>query len=282
MRNPLTFFVAVLTFVVHLSCGKSSNSPVTAGGGHSWQLSLQLPGGYQLTDNSTMLLDTLKAQLDRISIGRTFFRDPVELSEKSPFGRAQMLVFGDDSRVSLSWKSASLTGSSWRFGTCGGEEHVTACEYQSLLKCLQDRSREDVLGQESAGTLGSNPSRSLLLEWFRRCGVSSAFGSALQSQTSFAMRNNNLYFEPSPLLSLLIYPGAWTGYEDAVIQSTPVATVPALVPCSRGDGACLESPLPVGSCNGCANLQTGKLYTVFFVEALRQDYSTVRSIVYVP
>lgn len=282
MKKIFSISLCLPIVLVSLACGKSNNELVHAGDGQPWRLSVTLPDGLQLNDDSGMSLNPLRAQLSRLKVGQTFFRDPIVLSGKVPSASARLQVFGENASPSLSWKNFSASQGPWRFGSCGEPGASTACEYQSLLMCLQTRAREDANATNPAEALGSSPSRSLLLEWFRRCGVSSAFGSEFQSQATFAIRNNNLYFEPSPLLSLLIYPGAWSGYEDAVVQSAPVASVPAFVPCARGDGACLESPIPASSCNGCAALQPGKLYTVFFVEALRQDYSAIKSVVYIP
>ncbi|NBW81262.1 hypothetical protein EBR21_05860 [bacterium] len=282
MNNIFSIFLVSSIALISFACGKSNHEVVHPGGGQSWRLSLSLPEGLQLNDDSSMLLDPLRAQLNRINLGRTFFRDPALSTGNLPFTAARLEVFGQYSLASLTWKNPQFSGGTWKFGSCGDSGAGTACEYQSLLTCLQTQAREDASITNSLGATGSSPSRSLLLEWFRRCGVSSAFGSDVQSQATFSLRNNKLYFEPSPLLSLLIYPGAWSGYEDAVVQSAPVASIPAQVPCPRGDGACLESPIPVNSCSGCEALQQGKLYTVFFVEALRQDYAAIKSVVYVP
>jgi len=80
---------------------------VHADDGQPWRLSVTLPDGLQLNDDSGMSLNPLRAQLSRLKVGQTFFRDPFLLSGKVPSASARLQVFGENASPSLSWKNSS-------------------------------------------------------------------------------------------------------------------------------------------------------------------------------
>lgn len=257
------------------ACSVASSAPVEE---NAWKLELVLPSGHLLSDEINASSEDFSARLSEIRAVHRFFNDPVRLDEYSAPFDLRLTTRGTSGERVYAWRhSPSAKQQAWKFAGCTTSAGAVACEIAPLVECLLRHARAGK--QQSAF---STSQQSLLLDWSVRCGARNFLASEQQGEASFSIEADKVLFSPSPLLSLQIYSGVWADYEDALVAATPAASIPARIPCERADGACLQSPLPVESCNGCAALQKGQMYTVFFLEALRQDYPSVRRVVFVP
>ena len=153
------------------------------------------------------------------------------------------------------------------------------CEIKTTIECLSQRMSAF---QNSNSEQISSSYRSLLLNFSQLCGFEGSFENLEFQDVSFKIVGNEIQFSPAPLLSILIYEGAWASYEEALVRDVAVATLPQVVPCNRADALCLMSPVPLSQCRNCQEIEKGKIYTVFFIEGLRQDYQSVRSLIIAP
>lgn len=283
-KNRIFFLGLLLTSSGLISCSSGvSTEQHGVRKNPSWRVEMSLPSGLKLSEDSSTQEIQLLNQVNQIDVSRSFFRDPGSLSvNNSPYSIQLMTSSRGNSKVYNWIPEFSSNQKSLLFAGCSFESGAVSCEYKPYLLCLQRVARESIASSSSNDSLTTNNSRSALLEWSKRCGVVGLFRDSSQSAVSFKIQDSQVQFEPSPLLSVLIYSGVWASYEDAVVQATAVATLPAVIPCARADGACLQSPVPISACRGCSDLKKGQFYTVFFLEALRQDYSVVRSSVFVP
>lgn len=272
--ETVAFFGSVI--LVLMSCGQLSG----VNSKDLWSLEMSLPEGLRLTDSSSTNAVQLQEQLARFDNGKVFFSDPVRYSDgfATPFFRLN--AFGKNQDKTFVWAPDTNNSKGWLFGGCHIQGQQTHCEYTGLLNCLKRQADSSISRSADGAALTSNRSQSLLLEWSTQCGLQGAFRDGSSSEAAFRIESGQIIFLPSPLLSILIFRGIWADYEDAVVQAGSVASLPAVVPCNRSDGACLVSPLPKSSCVGCETLMAGQVYTIFFIEALRQDYSSVRSLLY--
>ncbi|MEY3903436.1 MAG: hypothetical protein RL189_2742 [Pseudomonadota bacterium] len=271
MKNSI---IKVLSLLM-TACAADTSVPVQE---NSWKLELVLPSGRLLSDGINASSDDFSMRLGEIRAVHRFFNDPVRLAENSTPFDLRLTAHGSSGEQVYAWRdSPTARQQAWKFAGCTTSAGVVACEYAPLVECLLQHARAGI--EQSAF---STPEQSLLLDWSVRCGARNFLTSEKQGEASFTIEADKVLFTPSPLLSLQIYSGVWAEYEDALVAATPAASIPAQIPCDRADGACLKSPLPLDSCNGCAALQKGQMYTVFFLEALRQDYPSVRRVVFVP
>ncbi|MEN9810721.1 MAG: hypothetical protein RLZZ488_2288 [Pseudomonadota bacterium] len=266
----INFFSLFLT-----ACAADTSEPVLE---KTWKLELVLPSGRLLSDETNSSSEDFSARLAEIRAVHRFFNDPVRLAENSAPFDLRLTAQGSSGAQVFGWRdSPAARQQAWKFAGCRTSAGAVACEYAPLVECLLKHARA---GRKQAAV--STAEQSLLLDWSVRCGARNFLTSEKQGEASFSIEADKVLFTPSPLLSLQIYSGVWAEYEDALVAATPVAFIPAQIPCDRADGACLSSPLPLESCNGCAGLQKGQMHTVFFLEALRQDYPSVRRVVFVP
>jgi hypothetical protein len=259
----------------------------------AWQLQLKGRDGLQLTEDSSLRsqpehLMQLRKQLAGIDKSRRFFRDPIAQLPRSSFFTGQLTLIGKKRSHVYLWTPEVVNPVFWTYASCPTQQGYFWCEYSALLRCLErvsahesERSEMNVSALKSSRSTSAN-SASLLMDWFEKCGLGGSLTEKGHGGVRFQLGREQVIFEPAPLLSLLIYEGAWSNYEDAVVQAVAAATLPAKSSCKRADGACLESPLPIQHCTGCANLVKGRLYTVFFIESLRQAYDDVKSVVFTP
>lgn len=275
-QQKIKFSVGCFLSALVCACGQSSKPDQS----RSWTLEMSFPSGYSLVDDSETNAEKLNSQFTKSDFARAFFRDPVFISKNISPLSVKLDAFGAGKKTSFEWTPEGVEGG-WSFAGCRSDGVVTACEYKPLFECLKRQSTE-ASESMSNGSLSSGQTRSLLLEWAGRCGMSGVLRTESDSTVSFKIQNGLISFAPSPLLSVLIYLGVWGDYEEAVVKASAVATIPAANPCERADGACLVSPMPLSACMGCGSLTRGQLHTVFFVEALRQDYAAVRSVLFIP
>lgn len=271
-----------LCSIALLGC-RSGDESKSAQNSRQWTFQLSLLNGEQLSESSSTDALNLLAQAKAIKYSRAFFLDPFAFSENPDLMTARLTAKNQSTVRVYRWTpELNKMSSVWKDPSCSSPQSTSACEHQPLISCLQ-RQAEEAVGEDTFDDLPrSGQSRSLLLEWSRRCGAEGVFGVDSVVSTRFSIQKDQVVFEPGPVLSVLVYPGVWTSYEDAVVQAKTAASLPAVVPCTRADGACLTSPQPVSACVGCSALVKGQFYTVFFIETLRQDYSSVKSTVYVP
>jgi hypothetical protein len=254
----------------------------------SWSFELTSSGAQLLSDSEEHSVLQLSGRIQELIRGQFRFRDPVS---RMPFVPSSLPSVGG-----RFWQSSGSNSRSWewqaqlpeqvglRWGQCKTASPLSLvinCETQQILECLHVRS-ESELHLEEGEERRSSPNRSLLLSWLRECGLSGDFRAEFSDSATFSRQSGRLIFEPSPLLSLQIYKGSWQSYEQAVVNSVAAAGISAVTPCPRSDGACVVSPVDENECEGCSQLEKGSIYTVFFLEGLRQDYATVQSALFVP
>ncbi|NBX16633.1 MAG: hypothetical protein EBR09_04635 [Proteobacteria bacterium] len=259
------------------ACGVTAEKKSPRG----WVFEMQLRQGLSLTDSNLTDGEKLYRQLSNVSLSKAFFRDPVTFGGINSASSMRVRVFGVHREKSYAWKPLQNAGPEGIWGACRADGFQAPCEQVHLVNCMKHKAEESLLNGLSGTGLSSDPSRSLLLEWSTRCGLRGAFYEDTLSELSFRINGGGIVFSPRALLSLLIFKGIWSDYEEAAVQSQAKASLPAVVPCNRSDGACLASPAALSSCVGCESLESGQIYTVFFIESLRQDYSSVRSMLYV-
>jgi|GEM_PF-635968 len=282
--------IAALPWLV-LSCSDSQQSTDSVRG---WRFKLTLSPGAEIVDSNQTSAEQLHRQVSRLLIQKIQFNDPVLSSRHrglfQPSVTGQIQIAGKSSQPqTFLWEPNPVNTLGWQFAGCaiGNPQMPDAyvpCEFKNLLQCLSERTSALAGSGKSESLSGENsistPQRSILLVLLRQCGVTGEFKEP-QQQFAFTKTEKEISFSPSPLFSVVVYRGAWASYEDALLE-IPAATLPVVVPCSRADGACLESPVEITRCSGCSALEKGQLFTVFFLEGLRQDYSSVRSVVYIP
>lgn len=281
----MKMLLAVLAGVSALafSCGVKPGFN-QAVGPYGWSFALSY-GDLMLTDSERQTTAELRAQILRSSAILHSFQDSAVRAKGSPFysegWKSQLHVFGPHgSSRDFSWSNPLQASSSIGFGQCavrGPQGAVLPCEAVALLECLESQS---ISGQSAATELNSSLKRSVLMSWLKQCGMPTAQVSRTGTEFRFAVQNGRAEFSPSPVFSILLFEGIWNSYEDANVQASTVASF-ADSSCTRADAACLRSPLSLSYCQGCENLKKGRLYTVFFIESLRQSYDVVQLVPYV-
>lgn len=256
-----------------------------------WLFELKLSSGVSLTDSDQSSLLDLREQLSTLSERTALFRDPVIgqafLNDPSSdtLNHALFLTVSKQKTLPFQWKFSQQRNEDWRFSHCSadvfGKTHFLSCESKLVFECLYRLSQTIQENGHEDGE-GSSEHKSLLLNWARKCGVDGTFENVFAQDMFFNIENDEIKFLPSPLFSLLIYEGAWNSYEDALVADVASATLPQVIPCERADGLCLRSPVPLSRCRECQSLKKGTIYTIFFLESLRQDYRDVRSLIYIP
>lgn len=255
-----------------------------------WTFQLQISPPLSLLDDDQKSAENLHEQLRKIRNNGFSFGDPVVrrpgFSEPSGSGIKASFhgQFGGVQRFEYLWSISTQNKEANRFAACstkgGDARNYLSCESKALYECLY---RESLAAKTSDSQESrSSADKSLLMNWARSCGLEGSFENVFDQDASFKISDGRAFFSPSPLLAVLIYKGAWSSYEVASVEAAASATFPQVVPCERADGSCLRSPASVTQCLGCNGLEAGKIYTVFFLEGLRQDYSSVRSVLYVP
>lgn len=281
----MKMLLAVLAGVsaLALGCGvqPGGNQDV---GPYGWSFALSY-GDLMLTDSEQQTTAELRTQISGSSAILQSFRDSAVRAKGSSFFsdrlKTQLHVFGPHgSSKDFSWSSPLKATSSIGFGQCavrGSQGAVVPCEAVALLECLESQSNS---AQSAATVLNSSVKRSVLMSWLKQCGMPTALVSRTGTEFRFSVQNDRAEFSPSPVFSILLYEGLWNSYEDANVQASAVASF-ADSSCTRADAACLRSPLGLSYCRGCENLKKGQLYTVFFIESLRQSYDVVQLLPYV-
>jgi hypothetical protein len=243
-------------------------------------------GSFRLTDSDQQAGDQLRAQISVLYSLVQGFQDPAIWNSHRAF-------FSESwkSHLTISTSQGNQTEFEWfqyehppslnYFAHCSIQQRnrmaSVPCDTVALLNCLNFQVQSS---QSSEGSAGSGLNRSLLLSGLKECGMSTEILSRTSPEYKFSIKAGEVQFSPSPAFSLLIYPGLWSSYEDANVQSISVASFSEPL-CSRADAACLRSPLTLASCQGCEQLEKGQLYTVFFIESLRQNYDVVKSVPYI-
>ncbi len=254
----------------------------------SWKMSLQM-GSLQLSDNSAKSAKELSLQvLNRIR-APSFFRDPTEkvfygANLNTPLMASFLVSSQKLGSTEYRWTNKFNASTTPSFGICSSElsgaRQYISCENKRVLECLGRRAELQTRYQDGQTT--STADSSLLMQWLKSCDVSPQFANILDGTVFFKIESKQVFFSPTPLSSVLIYKGSWANYEDAQVQATAVATLPQVSECNRADGSCLVSPVPLSQCIGCSSLEKGKIHTVFFFEGLRQDYISIKSLLFVP
>jgi hypothetical protein len=275
------FFKRVFLFGCLLSVGISCSDAAEDFSSRDWSLEMSLHPELQLTDSSSSTAVQIHQQFSKVDLGKVFFRDPSGFSVSESNSFMKLTTFGRRGEKVYNWSPEKVIAGTWSWGACRSGSLIASCEYVHLLKCIQTQADAALSHSSVSDRNTSNRSRSLLLEWSSGCGAQGVFREDSTSDVSFKINGGQIFFAPDPLLSLLVFKGVWSDYEEALVQSGAIASLPAVLPCNRSDGACLVSPAALSSCTGCDTLVAGQLYTVFFIEALRQDYSSVRSVIYV-
>ncbi|MBM3383313.1 MAG: hypothetical protein FJY29_12885 [Betaproteobacteria bacterium] len=260
--------------------GTHSNLP-------AWTLSLQLDS-FRLNDSVGLKSSELSLQVaDRLRVSSFF--DPVGNSPyntalQAPISGTFSIESRNNSVMEYRWTRQMSVRAANSFATCSapvfGSRQFVACENQRVLECLGRRAQQ--FGSDALSEASSSAESSLLMQWLKSCGVDLQFANLIDANVSFKIEAGQLFFSPSPLSSLLIYKGSWPSYEEAQVQAIAAATLPQVSECNRADGSCLVSPVALSQCIGCAGLEKGKIHTVFFFEGLRQDYSDIKSLVFIP
>ncbi|MEY4064946.1 MAG: hypothetical protein RIR26_1154 [Pseudomonadota bacterium] len=291
MRKLRRHFVLFSLLLNSVSCAKDTTGGSVPVHETGWSFDLTFSGLTLLSDSNGMPAAQLREQLLTVLNQPFRFRDPVQLGSSFPvpaslhqLGGRFWQASGTQSRT-LDWQIQRPVQNGLHWAHCRGTgafgSDSVNCETKQLLECLEFQSESEIR-QQGVSQSRSGYDRSLLMAWLRACGISGQFESDFGSSAVFARDNGKLSFYPSPLLSLQIYKGSWANYERAVVNAVAAASIPAVTPCVRSDGACVASPVAESACQGCAQLEKGSLYTVFYIEGLRQDYTSVQSVMYVP
>ncbi len=289
MKTPClkTSLICLALFIGGCRGGDAEQPPDIAND-TSWRFSLQVDS-LRLTDTVGMSAADLSSQLLTRIRASSFFVDPVKynsnaLNPSLPMSGAFIVSSRKATATEYKWSNKIALANGNSFGICSsltsGSRQFVTCENQRVLECLDRQAQQSEKDETSDSSSGAQSS--LLMRWLGSCGVAPQFANALEGNVSFKMESGQLFFSPSPLSSLLIYKGSWASYEDAQVQAIAAATLPQVSTCSRSDGSCLISPVPLSQCIGCASLEKGKLHTAFFIEGLRQDYTAIKSLLFVP
>jgi hypothetical protein len=277
-----TFFCA--TVLGSIGCGiedpieQSTPTP-------KWSFSVS-NGELRLVDSDQQSAARLRSQIVEMYSLVQKFQEPIVWKRTSSFfsgqWKSQLRVHKyDGNAVEASWVQSTRSLSSHAFGRCKDRYSISSsaspCEALTLLSCLDSQTRETWSSNRS---LNSGSSRSVLINALKECGVSLQLVGRSSPEYTFSMSNGSAEFSPFPVFSLLLFEGLWSSYEDANAQSSARASF-SDPSCTRADAACLNSPLSMSFCQGCDLLKKGQLYTVFFLENLRQNYDVVQSAPYV-
>jgi hypothetical protein len=102
---------------------------------------------------------------------------------------------------------------------------------------------------------------------YNGCFQPAAMIEASKNASTFDFADGRMVFTPARVFSILIFSGAHPSLAKALENSAPAAVVPIPAGCSgtQDSAACLESPLPLSACLGCANLVAEQLYSVFLI-----------------
>jgi|GEM_PF-4119246 len=100
-------------------------------------------------------------------------------------------------------------------------------------------------------------------------------------KASFVLTGTSVLFSPSPIVTISIYEGRLTDYDEALVNRTPVATVSIPETCASATRACLNSPLPLDQCKKCNALKVGVTYTAFLSERTGQRHSDIKAVSFV-
>lgn len=277
-------FIFLGLFVQAMIGCAAQNSELRGGVANAWSFKLT-NGDFQLTDSDQQSGAHLRAQVAKIYSLVHRFQDPVVWSRRpksfsEPWSSHFTIYSSKTPQAEFDWVQSYQNHFSNDFGNCTvswPSLSKVPCEAVALLNCLEHHAERL---QASDGNSDSSPFRSVLLNGLKECGMSTQLVSRTSPEYRFSIQNREARFSPFPVFSLLLYQGVWSSYEDANAQSSAVATF-ADSSCARTDAACLSSPLSLGSCQGCEGLEKGQLYTVFFIENLRQNYDVVKSVPYV-
>lgn len=282
MTHRSVLFPAIMMFLA--ACGiEGRHSPQNSA--RRWALSVGTEQ-FQLNDSDEQTADKLREQVARAQAHLQTFHDPSShgpVERRTSSWQFHLSVFGKKASSSdFSWVQPNRAQAAFGFAQCSTRsiplKQGVPCESLSLLACLNAQSSATIVG--SSDSLTSSLNRSLLLNWLKSCGASPVLASRLKQNASFFIENDRVLFSPEPVFSILLFDGLWSRYEDANTESAAVATL-SESNCSRSDAACLTSPAPLSKCSGCDQLKKGQLYTVFFLESLRQSYDVVVSVPYV-
>jgi hypothetical protein len=282
MTHRTVLFSALVMLLT--SCGKEGLHP-TQNRARGWALNVSTDQ-FQLNDSDKQTADQLREQVVRANAHLQTFHDP---SSRSPAdGRAspwdiRLSVLGSkEGSVDFTWLQPSRAQATFGFAQCSSRtvplKQGVPCESLALLSCLSTQSVATRDGSSAFSTSALN--RSLLLNWLKDCGASLALASRKNQTVSFSIENDRVIFSPQIVFSILLFEGLWQSYEDANTESAAVATL-SEPNCARSDAACLTSPAALSDCSGCERLKKGQLYTVFFLESLRQSYDVVISAPYI-
>jgi hypothetical protein len=255
----------------------------------TWHFFLNFDESIALVDSEQKSAQELRNQIATALAQRFSFRDPVKSAVGDGFsnrGFTGRFFIGSEKNYSkqLHWVPSGLMNEHWRFAECSMDsrfqQQLISCEAKSFLVCLNQRA-DDAVTLNSQNQ-SSTANRSLLMDWASDCGLNGRFENLLDRNVSIKIDKGQVIFSPTPLLSLLVYKGSWSSYEEASVKAVAAATLPDVVPCERSDGACLQSPVPLARCLGCDTLESGKIHTAFFIERLRQNYNDIRSVIFIP
>lgn len=282
-------FLVCVSWIVFSACNPSPSDSQGSETKSTWRFVLNFNSSFALIDSEQQTALELRNQIATVLAQRFAFRDPVESAVGVGFGNlgftGRFFMSSEKNYSKLfHWVPSAENTEHWRFAECSidsrFEQQLISCEAKSFLVCLNQRADEAVIliSQNQSST----SSRSLLMDWATDCGLNGRFENLLDRNVFIRIDKGQVVFSPTPLLSLLVYKGSWPSYEEAIVKAVAVATLPDVVPCERSDGACLQSPVPLARCLGCATLESGKIHTAFFIERLRQNYSDVRSVVFIP
>jgi hypothetical protein len=102
---------------------------------------------------------------------------------------------------------------------------------------------------------------------YNGCFQPAAMIEASKTESTFDFADGRMVFTPARVFSILIFSGFHQSLAKALENSAPVAVVPIPAGCSgtQDSAACLESPLPLSACIGCANLVAEELYSAFVI-----------------
>jgi len=282
-------FLVYASLIIFSACNPSSSDSQGDETKSTWRFVLNFNSSFALTDSEQQTALELRNQIATSLTRRFAFRDPVQNAVGEGFGSRSFsgrFFIGSEKNYSklFHWVPSAQMNEHWRFAECsidsGFEQQLISCEAKSFLVCLNQKADEAVtlISQNQSST--SN--RSLLMDWATDCGLNGRFENLLDRNVFIRIEKGQVIFSPTPLLSLLVYKGSWPSYEEASVKAVAAATLPDVVPCERSDGACLQSPVPLARCLGCAALESGKIHTAFFIERLRQNYNDVRSVIFIP
>jgi hypothetical protein len=103
--------------------------------------------------------------------------------------------------------------------------------------------------------------------FYNGCFQPAAMISASKTESTLDFADGRLVFTPARVFSILIFSGFHPSLARALENSAPVAVVPIPSGCSgtQDSSACLESPLPLSACIGCAKLVAEQLYSAFLI-----------------